>query len=323
MGGGLVRFRDYDDGSLAPDPSTQFLSTDSMLNDLKQSLRNLQPSPLSDDRFDQSHQLFEGQSSQQAQILEWLQRFGRNQIERRFRKMGAKREKFRILSVGCGSGILDLPLIKSLAGQIEAHDAGRMIHYTAIDPNYIACARFRDEFCNQEIKSIELSVLEETVESYEHDQLVDLTHVVHSMYYFAEPGISLQLLLERVAENGELVIFQAPKGELNLLADCFWQGHAKDPIWFSTDLDKHLQETGISFTRSRLDAEVDVTACFEDDCPKGRLIFDFLVQSDCEDLSKRIRRSVLDHLQAISRVDDGKVFAPHPVDVFVIHQSDK
>jgi hypothetical protein len=142
------------------------------------------------------------------------------------------------------------------------------------------------------------------------------------MYYFAEPALSLQSLIENVAEDGELVIFQAPKGELNLLADCFWQGHVKDPIWFSDDLDEHLQETGIAFTRSRLDAEVDVTACFDSDCSKGRLTFDFLVQSDCENLSEPIRRSVLDYLRAISRIHDGKVLAPHPVDVFVIDQSD-
>jgi SAM-dependent methyltransferase len=293
-----------------------------MLNDLKRSLQDRQPSPLSDDRFDQSHQWFEGQSSQQAQILEWLQRFGGSQIERRAGNADAQREAFRVLSVGCGSGILDLPLIKTLADQMEASDAGGAIHYTGIDPNPVACGRFREEFRNLEIASTELSVLEETVESYQHDQPVDLTHVVHSMYYFAEPAVSLQSLIQRVAENGELVIFQAPKGELNLLADCFWQGHLNDPIWFSADLDEHLQETGISFTRSRLDAEVDVTACFESGCPEGRLTFDFLVQSDCEHLPAPIRRQVLDYLQAISRVDDGRVLAPHPVDVFEIHQTD-
>jgi SAM-dependent methyltransferase len=293
-----------------------------MLIDLNRRLRDLHPSPLSDHRFDQSHEWFEGQSNQQAQILQWLQCFGRNQIESRSIKVSSKKETFRVLSVGCGSGILDLPLIKTLADQIETSVAGGMIHYTGIDPNPIACGRFRNEFCDLEIASTDLTVLVETIESYRCSQLVDLTLVVHSMYYFAEPAVSLQTLMQHVAEDGALVIFQAPKGELNLLADCFWQGHVKDPIWFSADLDKHLHETGISFTRSRLDAEVDVTACFDSDCPKGRLTFDFLVQSDCGNLSEPIRRSVLDYLRAISRVHDGGVLAPHPVDVFVIHQSD-
>lgn len=292
-----------------------------MLNDLKRRLCDLQPSPLSDRRFDQSHERFEGQSNQQTQILEWLQDFGCRQIDCRLGKARAEREAFRVLSVGCGSGILDLPLIKTLADRMEACDVGGIIQYTGIDPNPVACSRFRDEFGRLEIVSTELSVLEETVESYQHDQLVDLTHVVHAMYYFADPAVSLQTLIQCVAEDGELVIFQAPKGELNLLADCFWQEHLKAPIWFSAELDKHLQETGISFTRSRLDAEVDVTACFDSDSSEGRLTFDFIVQSDCENISEPIRRHVLDYLRSISRIHDDKVLAPHPVDVFVIHQS--
>ncbi|WP_160148071.1 methyltransferase domain-containing protein [Rubripirellula obstinata] len=284
--------------------------------------------PLSDQRFDESHEWFEGQSNQQAQILGWLRRFGKSQIERRADDLAANGETFRVLSVGCGSGILDLPLIKTLADQIES---GRnqtdvkdpVIHYTGIDPNPVACGRFRDEFDNLGTESVELSVLEETVESYDHNQSMDLTHVVHSMYYFGDPAVSLRTLIQNVADDGELVIFQAPKGELNRLADCFWQGHVSDPIWFSADLEKHLQETGISFTRSCLEAEVDVTDCFDDSCPKGRLTFDFIVQSDCEQLSAPIRRSVLEHLRSISRIDGQKIYAPHPVDIFVIHQSDE
>lgn len=250
-----------------------------MLNDLKRSLRDFQPTPLSDHRFDRSHEWFEGQSNQQAQILDWLQRFGTQQIERC--KMASRNntrnvaEPFRVLSVGCGSGILDLPLIQTLTDQIEASNNRDTIHYTGIDPNPVACGRFRTEFHNLEISSTELLVLEETVESYQHAAPIDLTHVVHSMYYFAEPAVSLRLLMQNIAEDGELVIFQAPKGDLNRLADCFWQGHAKDPIWFSADLQTHLQETGISFTNSRLDAEVDVTDCFNNDCANGRLTFDF------------------------------------------------
>lgn len=292
-----------------------------MLNELKRRLRDRPPKPLSDRRFDESHERFEGQSNQQAQILDWLQRFGIGQMQRHAANTDTPKETFRVLSVGCGSGILDLPLIQTLADHIKTSGDDRLIHYTGIDPNVVACDRFRDEFIDRGINSTKLSVLEETVESYDHAEPFDLTHVVHSMYYFAEPDVSLQLLIEHVAEDGELVIFQAPKGELNRLADCFWQGHVKDAIWFSDDLDEHLKETDVSFTRSRLDAEVDVTDCFDSDCPNGRLTFDFLVQSDCENLPEPIRNRVLDHLRSISRVKDGKILAPHPVDVFVIHQS--
>ena len=294
-------------------------TTLAMLNEIKHSLQNLKPTPLSDQRFDESHEWFEGQSNQQSQILSWLQEFGQVQIARRATKPSLIAKPFRVLSVGCGSGILDLPLITTLAQ--PATDRREMIQYVGIDPNPIACGRFRDEFRKLGIDSTELIVLEETVETYRQEHLVDLTHVVHSMYYFADPAASLQSLIQNVAEDGELVIFQAPKGELNRLADCFWQGHVDDPIWFSADLEKHLEERGVAFTRSSLHAEVDVTDCFDPNCPKGRLTFDFIVQSDCGELSHPIRESVLDHLRSISRIEGEKILAPHPVDVFVIHHS--
>jgi len=330
-----------------------------MLNDLQNSLADFQPTPLSDHRFDVSHEWFEGQSNQQAQILDWLQRFGKRQIERRAEKAISEADAFRVLSVGCGSGILDLPLIKALDDQVKTlakHATGSstpsgqgaseqgaseqgaseqgvsaqgtsdqargIIDYRGIDPNPVACQRFRDEFLRLDTVSTQLAVLEETVESYAHDRTVDLTHVVHSMYYFDDPAVSLQTLIENVADDGELVVFQAPKGELNRLADCFWQGHFQDAIWFSAELDEHLQQLGISFTRSRLDAEVDVTDCFDPNHSQGRLTFDFIVQSDCENLPLPVRSSVLEYLRSISRLNGGQLLAPHPVDVFVIHQSE-
>ncbi len=295
---------------------------DPMLNDLKHLLHDFQPISLSDQRFDQSHEYFEGQSNQQAQVLQWLQHFGGNQIQRWSEKGLGARGPFRVLSVGCGSGILDLPLIERLAEQIESSGSNSSMHYTGIDPNPVACERFREEYVRLNTNSSELLVLEETVETHQWVEKMDLTHVVHSLYYFADPAVSLRALIKNVAVDGELVIFQAPKAELNLLADCFWQGHGEDPIWFSAELERHLQDTGTMFTKSRVDAEVDVTDCFDLGCLQGRLTFDFIIQSDSESLPAPIFRKVLDYLKAISRRHEGRVLAPHPVDVFVVRQSD-
>lgn len=289
-----------------------------MLNELKRNLRDFQASPLSDHRFDESHECFEGQSNQQEQILQCLRDFGRHQIDRRVTKAIATERVFRVLSVGCGSGILDLPLIKTLADQISNGNSASKIHYTGIDPNPVACDRFRNEFLKLSLSSSQLKVLEDTVESYDHDNQFDLIHVVHALYYFVEPAVALQKLIRIVADEGQLVIFQAPKAELNQLADCFWQDHLKDPIWFSEDLEDHLLKVNASFIKSRLDAEVDVTNCFESNDTNGQLTLDFIVQSHCENLSQPIRQSVLSYLKSISRVHNGKVLAPHPVDVFII-----
>lgn len=284
-----------------------------ILDRLRQLLGGFEPTPLSHQRFDQSHEWFEGQSNQQPQILDWLRRVGSSMIDSQ--DLG---EVYRVLSIGCGSGILDRPLIETLASHVDTNETTREISYIGIDPNPIACQRFRDEFVDLELGSVDLSVMVETVESYSSNGSFDLTHVVHALYYFDEPAESIRALMERVAVDGELVIFQAPKAELNLLADCFWQEHAADPIWFSGELDDHLRAGEISFERHRIEAEVDVTACFEDGCSDGSLTLDFLVQSDCQSLPPEVRAGVLEYLSSISRNDQQRVLAPHPVDVFTI-----
>lgn len=294
-----------------------------LLDDLRQSLGDLKPTPLSHQRFDQSHEWFEGQSNQQRQILDWLRRVGSAKMDARKTDTLRNEDVFRVLSVGCGSGILDRPLIATLASQpgrsgAVAGDENQEIHYTGIDPNPIACQRFRDEFEQLHLDSVSLSVMEETVESYTAAGAFDLTHVVHALYYFDDPAASLRALMDRVADEGELVIFQAPKAELNLLADCFWQEHANAPIWFSGQLEAHLTSAGIVFDQQRIDAEVDVTACFQAGCPGGNLTLDFLVQSDCESLPTEARAGVLAYLKTISRTDEDRVLAPHPVDVFTL-----
>jgi len=289
-----------------------------LLDNLRLSLSELEPTPLSHQRFDQSHEWFEGQSNQQGQILDWLCQRGASRIEQRGVVPTCNRDPYRVLSVGCGSGILDRPLMQAWAGAASTGDAPGEIHYTAFDPNPVACQRFRDEFGLLELPAVELSVMEETVESYAASESFDFTHVVHALYYFEDPAASIQALMQRVADDGELVIFQAPKAELNLLADCFWKEHSTDPIWFSRELDEHLCEQSIPFERTRLDAEVDVTACFQDGCPEGNLTLDFLVQSDCETLPREARAEVLEYLRAISREDQQRILAPHPVDVFTL-----
>lgn len=290
-----------------------------ILDRLRNTLNGFEPTPLSHQRFDQSHEWFEGQSNQQNQILDWLQRIGSSSLTR---SEGIDpqppSEPFRVLSIGCGSGILDRPFIETLADQANTQETTRKINYTGIDPNPVACQRFREEFFELKLDAVDLSVLKETVESFSSNDLFDLIHVVHSLYYFDKPAQSIGALMDRVAADGELVIFQAPKAELNLLADCFWQEHSADPIWFSGKLDEHLREANITFRRDRINAEVDVTACFVEGCAEGSLTLDFLVQSDCENAPPEVRADVLEYLRAISRSDGQRVLAPHPVDVFTL-----
>jgi SAM-dependent methyltransferase len=268
---------------------------------LKQTCR---PFRLSDKRFDETHELFERSSNQQQLILRWLGDL--------IRPHYASLDPLRILSVGCGSGILDNPLIKSIA------TASKRVEYTGVDPNAVACRRFRNDFDNQELSNVRLDLREQNIEALTSTDRFDIIHVVHSLYYFEDPAASLDRLLRLLAPEGKAVIVQAPEAELNQLAKCFWIHHANSGIWFSDCLADHLSRRRLAFSKQRIHAEVDVARCFEADCPRGEMMLDFITQSDSRQLDDEIVQVCLSYLRAVSRPAKDSMLVAHPADAFVI-----
>lgn len=277
------------------------------LNHLRGELEEIcRPVGLSHQRFDETHELFERSSNQQQLLLEWL----RDLIQSHC----ARLDPLRILSVGCGSGILDNPLIKSIA------ETSKRVEYTGVDPNAVACRRFQDEYDNQKLPNVQLDLWEENIETLTSTDRFDIILVVHSLYYFDDPADTIERLLRLLASDGKVVIVQAPEGELNQLAKCFWTHHAEKVIWFSDCLANHLSRCLLTFSMQRIDGEVDVARCFEADCPRGEMLLDFITQSDCRQLDDGILQRCLSYLRHISRRDNGSMLVAHPADAFVIER---
>jgi SAM-dependent methyltransferase len=275
----------------------------SALRQLQTVLGNTRQPRLTDERFDKAHELFERSSNQQMLILDWLKDFS-------VRHTSA--DPLSFLSVGCGSGILDNPLLEALS------DLGSRIVYTAIDPNAVACSRFRGDFGLLEMPNVQLEVRQETVESISCDQKFDIIHAVHSLYYFDDPAATIKRLLVRMRIGGKLLILQAPKAELNRLADCFWFPNQDVDIWFSERLETYLQGVDLAYTKTRIHGRVDVARCFEAECADGEMMLDFITQVNCRELTQAAREQLLGCLTAIAERDGDRVWVKHPVDAFAI-----
>lgn len=268
--------------------------------------RTRQPK-LTDERFDQAHERFERSSDQQELILQWLTTFSVD---------FPCDDLLKMLSIGCGSGILDNPLLKAL--EAAERDVARVVQYTGIDPNPVACSRFREDFKRQQLEDVSLEVREETMESLSGEERFDIIHAVHSLYYFENPVAAIKQLLARLNADGKLVIFQAPKAELNQLADCFWFHDQDVDIWFSERLGEHLSELGYDCKKSRIDGRVDVASCFDPSSNRGTMILDFITQVDCQKLEPAAREQLLGYLKSIAEISGDQMLVPHPVDVYEI-----
>jgi len=263
-------------------------SVEDALNQLRVAVKKAPASmQLSDERFDVTHEAFECSSSQQQLVLRALKEL----ISLHEGSTGA----LRILSVGCGSGILDNQLISAIASSPEHFE------YTGVDPNPVACRRFREDFEKLALPNVKLEVRTEAVESLNINNPFDIIQLTHALYYFKDPADTLGKLRRLLAPGGKLIIVQAPNEYLNQLSECFWSHHTGQDIWFSECLEKYLIKQKIEFTCQRIYGEVDVTRCFNEGCPHGEKLLDFITQSDCRESDAEVRERCLHFLKKISQ----------------------
>lgn len=280
-----------------------------LLSQLDAMLREAPPLvPLEEARFLETHLLYEGRSDQQSRIIEWF--------ARRLAPEVPVDRPYRVLSVGCGSGILDVPVAASFAKGSPALD------YVGVDPNATECDAFARRFEDADLPGAAVSVVPSTFEAFEDRDGFDLVHLVHCLYYLPEPGPALKRARSFVRTGGKLVLVHAPCEALNDLATRFYDKGYGRPTLFADDYATLMDELGWVYTRSRIDARVDVTPIADGDADIALALRDFIVQFDSLQLPPDVQSLVDRYLDLVAEpTPDGPTYIDHPVDVFVIAES--
>ena len=269
--------------------------------------------PLSDARYLEAHGIYEGRSDQQRLIIDW---FG-DRVAPTLPPDGS----FRVLSIGCGSGILDVSIATRLLEQTND------LHYVGVDPNQIECEAFLQQFTDPSLDSSQhkarVEVVPATFEDFEAGCSFDLIHFVHSLYYMPDPAAALEKARKLLAPGGRLVVFHAPCEALNDLTVRFWDKQFARPTLFAEDFAETLDAWSWDYDRKRVDARLEVTGLDHADPAHagssiGLALRDFIVQFDSRRLPFPVQDLVGRYLRLISVEDRGETHIPHPVDVFVI-----
>lgn len=262
--------------------------------------------PLDDARFLETHCIYEGRSNQQRRIIEWFGDETAPPLQ--------PDHPFRVLSVGCGSGILDLPIATRLVDHTDD------LRYAGVDPNRIECEAFERLFADASLDQVQVEVSPTTFEDFEAAGSFDLVHCVHSLYYMPDPARALEKARKLLAPGGRMVVFQAPCEELNDLSVRFWDKQHARPTLFAEDLAEILDAWRWDYRRTRVDARLEVTPLADPDSGIGLALRDFIVQLDSQNLPRPVQDLIGRYLRIISVEERDKTYIPHPVDVFVIDE---
>ena len=271
--------------------------------------------PLTDARYLETHGIYEGRSDQQRLIIDWFADWFADQIAVPLPPNGA----FRVLSVGCGSGILDVQIATRLLEQ--TNDLHCDLHYVGVDPNQIECETFEQNFADAALDQAQVECVNTTFEDLEAGRGFDVIHFVHSLYYMLDPKAALEKARKLLAPGGRLIVFHAPCEALNDLTVRFWDKQYSRPTLFAEDFAEILDAWRWDYERTRIDARLEVSPLAQADSSIGLALTDFIVQIDSLRLSAPVQDLAGRYLRLISLVsleERGETHISHPVDVFVI-----
>jgi len=273
--------------------------------------------PLTDARYLETHGIYEGRSDQQPLIIDWFGDWFAERVAPPLAPEGA----FRVLSVGCGSGILDVQIAARLLEQTNGLHCD--LHYVGVDPNQIECEAFEQSFADAALDQTQVEVVNSTFEDLEAGHVFDVIHFVHSLYYMPDPKAALEKARKLLAPGGRLIVFHAPCEALNALTVHFWDKQYTRATLFAEDFVEILDAWRWDYERARIDARLEVSPLAQEGSSIGLALTDFIVQIDSQRLSAPVQDLVGRYLRLVSvdSVEPGagaETHISHPVDVFVI-----
>ena len=259
--------------------------------------------PLDEARYVEAHRAFEQASTQQSRI--------RCVIEAEAQRLLREgHDGLDVLSVGCGCGTLDAPLLTHLGAHVDS--------FVGVDPNPVALDQCREALeAGTPPPDYQLECTR--IEDVRSDRRYDLIYCSHVFYYVDAPSAVLDTLRALRRDTGTLVIAHAPKGRLNAFAQAFWPGQGPDDDFYAPALRRLLFQNGNAAPVShKIDARFP-RALFDDATPQGTLLLEFLIQAQWAPLSAEVKTHVADYLdQSAGAGSSSPRHLPHPATTFAI-----
>ncbi len=255
---------------------------------------------LSGARYALTHAAYEAASDQRTGLQEWLRRELPPLLDA---------EPLRVLGVGVGDGSVDAPLAAALAAD------GRRVEYTGIEPHATSAAGFAAQLAALNADSLTVTAVAGEFADHEAAVPADLVHFVHSLYYMADLGATLDHALAMLRPGGLLVAATAPRQPLCVLTELLSpaNGHW---LWCAEDVTAELAARRLEVRSETMMAELDLRGVLVDPFGVGELMLDFLVGARTAAMPAEVREQVMAYLAEVALPGRPGV-VPHPIDIMI------
>ena len=289
--------------------------------------------------YKKSHQAFVSNSTEKQNLTQWIRE---NVPPIIFEIHSLERDTINILSVGCGTGEMDIQLLSSSVQHFRQTQTTKLpkpkICYHVVEPNSEHIAAFKASTSADGLKALPyvedttFKWYQETFQTYaerEHEKnIFDVILFIQSIYY-----VDVERALVKCYEN-ELnktgLILCMVETEDSLLNQFTTSQHVRkyheNVIMYTA---KHVVKVATkhnwAYRQFSVDYSVDVSQCFEETSEEGSLLLDFFFHvKDCRGtVPKEELTEALRDLKKLcySANGNGKVFLKPSFGVIVIKKS--
>ena len=233
------------------------------------------------------------------------------------------RTSFNILSVGSGTGDIDLEILKIVKDELQRSQACRQmkIFNRAIEVNKYPCDLYKAAIENLNDQQVDFDLRHQSFEEYakeftKEQPKFDLIHFIHSIYYVDIEAVLKHCIENELQDNGCLVIMVERSADLISVIEkqLFPDGHGNPDEKNSESAEpaekmlEIVEKYGWNYEVCTQEFSIDVTEIFDPQSTEGNLLLDFVTHTKNYrgTADKKLLQETLVLIEDLSTLKDGK-----------------
>lgn len=229
------------------------------------------------------------------------------------------RTSFNILSVGSGTGDIDLEILKIVKDELQRSQGCHQmkIFNRAIEINKYPCDLYKAAIKNFNDQQADFDLRNQSFEEYAEESTLeqlkfDVIHFIHSIYYVDIEAVLKHCIENELQDNGRLVFIVTRSSPMSSVLEKQWHGTSdeKNPGSFgiAEKMFEIAEKYGWKHEIYTHEYSIDVTEIFDPQSTEGNLLLDFITHTENYrgTADKKLLQETLALIEDLSTLKDGK-----------------